>query len=400
MDKASQVRVGGLLAPYASEFRESLFGWGYSPPSAATHLVLMAQLSRWLQLAGLSPSELTSERVDEFLRANRALGHRFPKSSRGSEQLVNFLRTVGVVPEALPMPSGSLSDEMLERFRSYLLSERGLGAGTVYNHLRAARSFLASLSSERLDDLKTLGASDVHGFIVTESRHRSVASTKCLVTGLRSLLRFLHVEGVTAVSLTGAVPTVSGWSMTWLPRTVDPGSVKGLLASCDRRTANGRRDYAVLVVLARLGLRVGEVAALTLDDIDWRNGELVVRGKGSRLERLPLPTDVGEAVAAYIQHGRPRDGHRHLFLRVLAPHGRLSNGAVIVIVKSAFRRAGLVPIPAHRLRHSLASGLLAAGAGLPEIGQVLRHRSLASTAIYTKVDTARLRELARPWPAL
>jgi site-specific recombinase XerD len=154
----------------------------------------------------------------------------------------------------------------------------------------------------------------------------------------------------------------------------------------------------VLVVLSRLGMRVGEVAALTLDDIDWRSGELLVRGKGNRLERLPLPANVGKALAAYIKQGRPKSEHRELFLRVLAPHRGLTNGGLIVVVQSACRRAGLAPIAAHRLRHMVASELLAAGAGLPEIGQVLRHRSMASTAIYTKVDTARLAELARPWP--
>jgi len=215
---------------------------------------------------------------------------------------------------------------------------------------------------------------------------------------LRSLLRFSHVEGLTATPLAGAVPTVSGWAMTWLPRSVDPESVKRLLASCDRRTPMGSRDYAVLLVLSRLGMRIGEVAALTLGDVDWRKGELVVRGKANRLERLPLPADVGNALAAYVQHGRPMGEDRALFLRVVAPHRRLSTGGLIVIVQSACRRAGLPPIAAHRLRHMVASELLAAGAGLPEIGQVLRHRRMASTAIYTKVDTARLRELARPWP--
>lgn len=397
MDRASRVRVRGPLAPYASGFRERLLGWDYSPASAATHLVLMAQLSRWLEAQRVSPLELTPERVQEFLSANRAQGHRFPKSSRGSELLVNFLRAEGAVPAA-PAPVLSPTDEVLERFRSYLLSERGLCAGTVYNHVHAARLFLGSVTFEGFDGLDQLSASDINGFILDESARRGVASTKCLVTGLRSLLRFLHVEGVTATSLVGAAPTVSGWAMTWLPRSVDPGSVQGLLASCDRRTAKGRRDYAVLVVLARLGMRVGEVAALTLDDIDWRNGELIVRGKGNRLERLPLPADVGKALAAYIKQGRPKSERRELFLRVPAPHRGLTNGGLIVIVQSACRRAGLAPIAAHRLRHMVASELLAAGAGLPEIGQILRHRSMASTAIYTKVDTARLAELARPWP--
>lgn len=397
MDQASRVRVMGPLAPYACGFRELLAGLEYAESSAATHLVLMAQLSRWLDVKELSPSGLTSERVEEFLGANRARGHRFPKSSRGSELLVGFLRDVGAAPDATAAVLSPTGD-LLERFRLYLVSERGLAAGTVVNQVHSARLFLGGLDLEVLGDLDQLRPSHVNGFIVAQSGRRGVASTKCLVTGLRSLLRFLHVEDVTAVSLVGAVPTVSGWAATWLPRTVDPVSVSRLLASCDRRTVQGRRDYAVLVVLARLGMRVGEVAALELGDIDWRNGELLVRGKANRMERLPLPSDVGEALAAYVQKGRPTSECLALFRRLLAPHRGLTTGAVIVIVQSACNRAGLAPIAAHRLRHAVASDLLAEGAALPEIGQLLRHRSMASTAIYTKVDTARLRELARPWP--
>jgi len=397
MDKATQVRVTGPLAPYASPFRGQLLGLDYSPSSAATHLVLMAQLSRWLDATKLLPAELSPERVQEFLTANRSQGHRFPKSSRGSELLVNFLRNEGVVPER-GVAVLTETDGLLERFRCYLVSERGLAAGTVGNHVHAARLFLGRLDLNDLDGLQELRPSRINEFIVAESRCRSVSSTKCLVTGLRSLLRFFHVEGITPGSLVGAVPTVSGWAMTWLPRAADPTSVKRLLASCDRGTVKGRRDYAILMVLTRLGLRVGEAAALKLDDVDWRRGELVVRGKANRLEPLPLPADVGQALAAYLKHARPRSEHRELFLRVLAPHRGLTGGAVIVVVRSACDRADLAPIAAHKLRHTVASELLRAGAGLPEIGQVLRHRSIASTAIYTKVDTARLRELARPWP--
>jgi integrase/recombinase XerD len=397
MDRASRVRVTGPLAPYASPFREHLLGLKYSPSSAATHLLLMAQLSRWLDATKLVPAELSSEWVEEFLSANRSQGHRFPKSTRGSELLVNFLRGEGIVPERT-VAVLTATDELLERFRCYLVRERGLSAGTVVNHVHAARLFLGGLGTEDLGELQELRASDINQFIVDQSRVRSVASTKCLVTGLRSLLCFFHVEGITPGSLVGAVPTVSGWAMTWLPRAVDPALVKRLLASCDRGTIKGRRDYAVLSVLTRLGLRVGEVAALRLDDIDWRRGELVARGKSNRLEPLPLPADVGRALAGYIEHGRPRSEHREVFLRVPAPHRGLTRGAVIVVVRSACARAGIVPIAAHRLRHTVASELLRAGAGLPEIGQLLRQRSMASTAIYTKVDTSKLRTLARPWP--
>jgi site-specific recombinase XerD len=287
---------------------------------------------------------------------------------------------------------------MLERFRHYLLSERGLAAGTIVNHAHAARLFLNSLEDAVLDDLDRLEPAHVHRFVLGESQRRSVASAKCIVSGLKALLRFFHVEGVTDVSLAGAVPTVSGRTDTWLPRRVDADSVRRLLASCDRASRQGCRDYAVLVMLTRLGMRVGEVAALDLGDIDWHRGEILIRGKAERLERLPLPVDVGEALADYVQGARPPSEHRAVFLRVLAPYRGLTRSAVIVIVHSACRRAGLAPIAAHRLRHTVASDLLQAGAGLPEIGQLLRHRSMASTAIYASVDTVALRALARPWP--
>jgi site-specific recombinase XerD len=360
-------------------------------------MLLMAQLSRWLDAKKLDPAGLTPERVEQFLTANRARGHRFPKSSRGVERLVAFLRANNVIPAAPIVPLSS-SEQLVERFRRYLVSERGLTAGTIVNHLHAARLFLKSLEAAALDDMGRLESAHVHGFILAESQRRSVASAKCVVVGLRSLLRFLHVEGITEVSLAGAVPTVSGWTGTWLPRGVDSQLVRRLLAGCDRASAQGCRDYAVLIVLARLGMRVGEVAALQLGDIDWHGGEVLIRGKAQRLERLPLPVDVGRALADYVQTARPAREHGALFLRVLAPHRGLTSGGLIAIVKSACARAGVGPIAAHRLRHTVASDLLRAGAGLPEIGQLLRHRSMASTAIYAKVDTVALRALARPWP--
>jgi integrase/recombinase XerD len=397
MDRASRVRVTGPLAPCASEFQGQLLALNYTPASAAAHLILMSQLSRWLEAQRLAPRFLTTALFERFLIDNRAQGHRFPKSARGAQLLVTFLRKKGIVPEA-PAAALSPTEEVLERFRRYLVNERGLADGTIFNHLHAAKLFFNSLDGDISAHLDKLGPPSVRRFILAESRCRSVASTKCLVSGLRSLLRFLHVDGTTDISLAGAVPTVAGWTGTWLPRGVDPESVHCLLASCDRAHAQGRRDYAVLKVLTRLAMRLGEVAALELGDVDWFNGDLVVRGKARRVERLPLPPDVGEALADYMRDGRPSSEHRELFLRVMAPHQGLTRGGLIVVVRSACVRAGLAPVAAHRLRHTVASDLLRAGAGLPEIGQLLRHRSMASTAIYAKVDTVRLRQLARPWP--
>ena len=397
MTKPKRGRVQGPLAPYAAAFGEYLAGSSYAVRSAEAHLLLMARLSRWLGQVPLDPGELGRARVDEFLSWNRAEGYRFPKSARGAEPLLVFLRGLGVVPDLLPPPL-SASEQLLERFRVHLAAERGLAEGTICNYVHAGRLLFRALDGSGEVDLGALSAAQVSGFVMAECRNRGIAAVKNLVNGLRSLLRFLYLEGITASPLAGAVPPVSGWTGGGLPRGVDAASVRALLASCDRRTAKGSRDFAILTVLSRLGLRAGEAAALDLDDIDWPAGQVLVRGKASRLERLPLPADVGEALAGYLTTGRPRCEERALFLRVLAPHRRITTGAISVIVHSACARAGLDPIAAHRLRHTVASELLRHGAGLPEIGQLLRHRSAAVTSIYAKADTAALRQLARPWP--
>ncbi len=263
---------------------------------------------------------------------------------------------------------------------------------------RVARLFLEQLAAAGGElDLGRLSAGEVGRFVLEQCAARSVGSAKNVVMALRSLLRFLHVDGVTARDLAGAVPAVASQRRS-LPRALDPRVVARLLASCDRRTKAGRRDFAVLIVLARLGLRAGEVAAIELQDIDWRRGELLVRGKGGRRERLPLPVDVGRALAGYVQRGRPRVGCERLFLRVNAPTGGLSPDGVSRIVHAACRRCGVPLVGAHRLRHTAATETLRAGASLEEIGQLLRQQSTFTTAIYARVDRDRLRELARPWP--
>ena len=219
------------------------------------------------------------------------------------------------------------------------------------------------------------------------------------VTGLRSLLGFLHLRGLIGGPLADAVPSTASWRLSGLPRALEPEQLKALLDSCDRETAGGRRDYAVLVMLARLGLRAGEVAALGLEDVDWRAGELRITGKGRRAERLPLPADVGEAIVAYLQDGRPATAQdRSLIVRVRAPHHAMTTGGITQIVFAAAGRAGLGAMHSHRLRHTAATQMLRAGASLEEVGQVLRHRQVLTTATYAKVDRDALRALARPWP--
>jgi integrase len=240
---------------------------------------------------------------------------------------------------------------------------------------------------------------EVTEFVVAACPGRAVGTAKLIVCALRSLLRWLHLTGEIPVPLAGAVPAVAGWRLTGLPKGLTAPQLRALLASCDRRTATGRRDYAVLLLLSRLGLRAGEVAALELGDIDWRCGQIQVRGKGNRIERLPLPADVGAAVAAYLRRGRPGTAlDRAVFVRVHAPHRTLTTGGITMIVFDNAARAGLGKVHAHRLRHTTATEMLQAGSPLAEVGQVLRHRSALTTAIYAKVDRDALGTLARPWP--
>jgi site-specific recombinase XerD len=288
---------------------------------------------------------------------------------------------------------------LLDRFRGWLVGERGLAAESVRCYCCQAKKFLAWLPDPLEESLARLDAGMVTAFVVEQtSAAGSVWSAKTMVTALRSLLRFLHVNGVIPGPLVGAVPAVAGWRLAALPRGLERDTVAAVLAGPDVSTAVGLRDRAVLTVLARLGLRGAETAALGLSDVDWHSGEITVRGKGSRVERIPLPVEVGETVAAYLTGGRPGCSSPALFVTARAPYHALSGTAVRAIMGRACRNAGLPRLGAHRLRHSLATDVLRAGAGLGEVGQLLRHRSQLSTTVYAKVDHTALRALARPWP--
>lgn len=395
----SRARVRGPLAAYAQGFVVELRRLGYTPLSASFQMQLMAHLSRWLEGERLEAAALEPATVSAFLAARRAAGYTGYLSVKALGPLLGYLRELGVVAPAEP-PGLSACELLLERYRDYLTVERGLAAATAHGYVDLVRPFVAS----RVDgsgevDLAGLTPSEVLGFVLAECQRRPRRSAKLMVTALRSLLRYLHVEGLIARPLAPVVPSVAFWRLSALPRGLDADQVRALLSSCDRDTVAGRRDLAILLLLVRLGMRRGEVAQLLLDDIDWRAAELRVRGKGNRVERLPLPVDVGETLAEYLRHGRPADAQgRSVFVRMKAPHRALTPPGVTQVVVSAGKRAKLGEITAHRLRHTAASELLRQGAPLREIGQLLRHRSELTTAIYAKVDRDRLRELARPWP--
>jgi site-specific recombinase XerD len=360
----------------------------------------MAHLSRWLADRGLGPDNLTVARVEEFICDRRVTSWNHRRLTvLGMAPLLEFLRGLEVVPRERPPVAGGPLERLLEEFADHLVVERGLAASTVRNYRSVASRFLAGRCSEGgRGVLDGVSAGEISAFVLAEAARCSSAALNNVTTGLRALLRFAYVQGYLSTLLVGAVPTAPGWRDSGLSRAVPPDQVARLLASCDRRTSAGRRDFAVLTVLVRLGLRAGEVAALTVDDVDWRTGEIVVTGKGSRRERLPLPVDVGQAIADYCRRGRRRGGYRSLFLAVQAPYVGLSNGGISEVVARACMRAGLARMGAHRLRHSAATGMRAAGAPLFEIGQALRHRHVASTALYAKDDTEALLAVARPWP--
>jgi integrase/recombinase XerD len=390
-----RVRVEGPLAPFAAGFAADLTGrLGYSPLTAVNHLYVMAHLSRWMAGRGLMAAGLSAELAEEFTAVRRGMGYTSFVSVRGLAPLLGYLRGRGVLPLAAGRASVTAAEALAEGYRGYLAGERGLAAGSVELYVREARRFLDG----RAERVAGLTAAEVARFVLAGCGNRGPGAAKTMVAALRSLLRYLHLAGLAPGGLDGAVPAVAGCRDAGVPRALPSGQVAALLASCDRGRPAGLRDFAVLTLLARLGLRAGEVAAVQLGDIDWRGGELLVRGKGGSRERLPLTADAGQAVAAYLRDGRPPGGSRDVFMRVCAPYGGLSAAGVKLVVRRACDRAGLPRAGAHRLRHSAATGLLRAGASLEEVGQVLRHRTAATTAIYAKVDDGALSALARPWP--
>lgn len=394
----SRVKVTGPLVPYAAGFRAELETQGYRPNALSDQLRLMAHVSRWLASEGFAVEELTPDRIDAFLVARRRAGYALWCSAKGVAPLIAHLRQVGAVPVQEPSLHTTPAGQLLEHFRGYLVEERGLAAATVSSDLHVARRFLATRPQAAGLGLEELEASVVAEFVREECRHRSPGSARYVVAGLRAFLRFCHLTGRTPWPLVDAVPRIASCRLAALPRALDPAALAALLKSCDQRTTFGRRDFAVLTMLVRLGLRAGEVSVLRLEDIAWQEGELLVRGKGAKHERLPLPADVGEAIASWLRRGRPRCAAREVFTRIRAPHRKLTAGGISGIVRAACGRAGIPKVSAHRLRHSAATEMLRAGAGLAEIGQVLRHRSILTTAIYAKVDRSSLRSLAKLWP--
>ncbi|MDN5859758.1 MAG: site-specific integrase [Pseudonocardia sp.] len=399
MKKSTRVAVTGPLAPYAAGYRAELDAQGYSPWTAVSYLYSFTRLSRWLADQRLSAAELDSECVARFV-AERPGGR--PDNTRrvtprGMYSLLGYLRRAGVAPAPVTVVSDTGRDALLDEFAAFLRTERGLAENTIDWYRWAAGLFLAAQVGD-VQDVGALSAGQINAFVLAQAGGRGAGSLNNIVTALRALLRFLYLRGYTATPLAGAAPRTVGWRDRGPSRGLGAEQVARLLAGCDRRTSIGRRDFAILTVLARLGLRANEVATLRLEDMDWRVGEITVHGKGNRTDRLPMPADVGQAIADYCRRGRPRVGCRALFVQVRAPYAGLTSTAVSKVVEAACRRAGLPEVGAHRLRHTAAAALRRTGAPLFEIGQLLRHQHAVTTAGYARDDEAALAELARRWP--
>lgn len=391
-------RKRGLMAAHIEPFREWLRTAGYTPGSTRGLLMVMGQLGRWMRANAADGEQLTIADLDAFAGWLRSRSARRVPRLRGNDPLCSYLIDAGVVrlPGALPP---SEVEVLIDGFRRWMIDERGLAAVTVLRYENTARRFL----NERHDAcgarfITSLTARDVVGFLVVECGRVSAGSAKGRVAELRALLRYLFLHGFTSRSLAVAIPPVAGWHGTTIPRTITATRIEELIASCDTACATGRRDRAVLLLVARLGLRSVEVVSLEFDDIDWRAGEIVVRGKARREDRMPLPFEVGEALTVYLVSGRPASASRRVFLTAKAPIEPMPPARVNDICRRACVRVGIGRVGAHQLRHTLASELLRRGSTIVEVSQVLRHRDLATTAIYAKVDLDTLRQVALPWP--
>jgi integrase/recombinase XerD len=378
MKESERVRVSGPLATYAAGFAAKLTEQGYTDLSLRNQLMVVAHFSRWLEAKHIAVPELTRQTVDRYLRVRRRTRTCW-RSIRGLTPLLTFLGHAAIVEADRPRDS-----DVVARYRASLV-DRGLSPTVQCAYLKTARAFLDERTPTKLTP------ADVTGF-VRQARPCNAG----LLSSLRAVLRFLFLAGETSQQLVFAVPSMPPWKQRSLPKALEPAQTRAVLASCDCRTAGGRRDHLVVVLMLRLGLRACEVAALTLDDIHWAEGEIEVRGKGTT-GRLPLPPDVGKAMVGYLHWSRPTTTLRALFLTSHAPIRAISSPSIVAVAGSVLRRAG-VDGGGHRLRHTAATSMLRRGASLTEIAQALRHRHLGTTAIYAKVDRDRLRGLAQRWP--
>ena len=394
-------RKAGLFGAHLESFIATVCELGYRRSTVREQLRLLDDLEQWLKRRHLRLVNLDEQTSSQFLEKQRRKGCLRNTDGPTVRRFLAHLRKKSVIPWPEPKIDGSPLTILQKRYENYLRKERGLCSATVAGYWVFVRDFIVERFGHGPVCLHELVPGDVSGFLLRHARSSSPGVAKLMVTALRSFCRFLFRHGETECDLTGAVPTVPAWRLAEVPRHLKPEEVERVVHACDLSSLVGCRDQAIILLLARLGLRAGEVIALELDDIDWRAGVITVRGKGCYHDRLPLPADVGEALATYLREHRPQCRTRRVFIRSRAPlRGFAHPSSISTIVCRALKRAGLQPDfkGAHILRHSLATGMLHRGASMAEIGEILRHRAPNTTEIYAKVDIGGLRSLALPWP--
>jgi integrase/recombinase XerD len=396
--QADKCLRGNPLGFHLRTFANSLVEDGYTDRTIELKLGLLACLGRWLQPSKLAITDLDERLLKAFLKQRRRV-HGGDLKTLG--QFLDHLQKRGIVSVPKLVCDRSPLAAILNQHETYLRSERGLVAHTILNYQTCVRKFLLERFREGPFCLQKIRPPDISGFVLRHGPNMAVGTAHQMTTAFRSFFRFLFQRGKLQADLTASVPMVADRRLSTVPKHLSPEEVERMLKACGRRTACGRRDYAILLLLARLGLRAGEVVALQLEDINWRAGEILIRGKGLLHDWMPLPADVGEALSSYLRLGRPACQTRRVFLRMLAPRRGFANTAAVrSIVRQALGRADLHPAfkGAHLLRHSLATSMLRSGATMGEIGEVLRHRAPSTTETYAKVDFSGLRSLAHPWP--
>lgn len=389
-------RIVGPLSGYVSEVKRSLLARGYTRFSTNNRLGWTAQFSRWMFRYKISTRTLSETQLAKFVHLRRRVA---PNFSRGSlESIIQCLVELGAIsqPKSLPRAAPDQIDQVLKEFEKYLREERAIKSGPQY--LTVIRRFLVHRFGSQKPRIKAIIAKDLTKFVLLESR-RYNKSAKYSVTALRSYFKFLYISGAIQQDLSGAIPAIAGWRQQGIPKGITSQELSRLLQTPNRRTCLGRRDFAILLLLARLGLRRKEVTSIELDDIDWKKGEIKIRGKGEKHEKLPLPTDIGEALAAHLKKRSQRHSDsRSVFFSLRIPFAPLQPSAITAVVSQTAKKAGLSPMGAHCLRHTLATETLRQGGSLDEIAQVLRHSSHDTTAIYAKVDLLALNAVIQAWP--
>lgn len=392
----------GPIAAHIGSFAEFVSAQGYALSSIRPKVRLAACFSRWLKHEGVELHSITSDHPRRYLRYRARQIRPCSGDTAALRHLIDFLRGEGVIPaEKVSVCRLTPTEHCTQAYAQHLREAHALAEVTIVNYVPFIRSFLKDRFGDGPVTLSRLCAHDIVRFVQRQAPHLHRKRAKLMTSALRSFLKYTRYRGEVVLDLAAAVPVVANWSMPSIPRAISADHVSQLLGSIDRHTAVGRRDYAILLLLARLGLRSGEVTFLNLDDINWNNGTLSVCGKGGLRNEFPLPLEVGQAIAAYLEDGRPPSTSRRVFLRAKAPiRGFRGSSGVGSLVRHALKRVGISSptFGAHQFRHGLATEMLRQGASLGEIGDVLGHRHPQTTKIYTKVDLEALRSLALPWP--